>query len=212
MELVCHIKTWNWWLEVIFDHEMLWAIRRTCESCWVSIITWGLSCWYWLLIMNKKFNIRSSLLKCSACEMVTKCGMFAYQQLSDSGFGLVLLILLRLLSGIEISCWMDPKLVAWSWKDIQGTILHQFKSWSCMLLDHSERSHGLLPCGRRPSPGSKKVLCMQKQKGLSWVQLCKSFQERTLKVVFWILHSLECHSWKTLELGWSSKSPKIFMN
>lgn len=140
-----------------------------------------------------------------------KMGMFAYQRLSDRGFGLVLLILLGLLSGIEISCCMDPKLVAWSWKDIQGTILHHFKSWSCTLLNHSERSHGLLPFGRRPSPGSK-VLCMQKQTGLSWVQLSKSFQERILKVVFWILHSLECHSLKTLEFGWSSKSPKIFMN
>lgn len=109
-----------------------------------------------------------------------KMWMFAYQRLSDRGFGLVLLILLGLLSGIEISCCMDPKLVAWSWKDIQGTILHHFKSWSCILLNHSERSHGLLPFGRRPSPGSKKVLCMQKQMGLSWVQLSKSFEFYTV--------------------------------
>lgn len=137
-----------------------------------------------------------------------KMWMFACQQLSDRGFGLVLLILLGLLSGIEISCCMDPKLVAWSWKDMQGTILHQFKSWSCIWLNHSERSHELLPFGRRPSPGSKKVLCMQKQTGLSWVQLSKSFQERTLKVVFRILHSLECHSWKTFWVGLKLKIPQ----
>lgn len=111
--------------------------------------------------MNKKFNRISALLKCPSCDMVTKCGKCAYHLLSDSGFRL---------------CVANPP-------EIQGTILHWFNSWPCMFF-------GSFWVITWTTDTLKKVVCMQKQTDLALVQLSRSFQERTLKLVFWFLHTV----------------------
>ncbi len=96
-------------LKYISDQEVLRSIW-TCNLVCRATVTWSILAWYQSYLMNRKFNIRSVLVKCSFCDMVTKCGFDCIytrlQTLCDIGFGLVLLILLSW-SGIElVYCWI----------------------------------------------------------------------------------------------------------